>query len=142
VLTAEYQHLEYTPKKFKDIAGGEYEYVISADEGLYNILHGDQTEFPYIQRFEIHPSDELFNQLSDNELGFQDFFKWTDYSVENRKIASKYSYIDNLFQTNLSKYVDELTNKFKDLDPLAENFDEAINEGLNNAKIVFTKYVY
>lgn len=104
VLSSEYQHLEYLPKKFKDIRGQSYQYVLSSDEGLYNILHGDQTEFPYIQRFEIPPSDEIFNQLSSDQAGLEGFFKWTDYSVENRKIAPKYSYIDSLFQTKLLGY--------------------------------------
>jgi hypothetical protein len=53
----------------------------------------------------------------------------------NSAISGALSGAIGVEQTNLSKYADELTNKFKDLDPLAENFDEAINEGLNNAGI-------
>jgi len=97
-LKAEYQHWGSKNLKFRDIANADsMTPVWSLDEGLYNSIHGDFSEFPYIQRFEIPSDDSIFNDPNSNE----GLLNWFNNNVEDRKINPKVPYINTEYQNEL-----------------------------------------
>ena len=134
-LKAEYQHLTHAPKKFRDIADNISEYSFSIDEGLYNFAHGDISNIPYIERFEIPPENALFNELS-NPYNPPLTLPWNDLANLQRPISARYSYIDKKYQSELLKLIDTPSQS-----DLVKNTDILANEMLFRSLYGSNQYI-
>lgn len=124
-LTAEYQHLANIPMVLNDISSNISAYAFGVDEGLYNFAHTVPSKIPYIQRFEIPPEDDLFNELSDpyeRTTGIS----WSENANLKRSINTKYSYINEKYQKKLTEYL----NSSPPQSELVKNTDILANEML------------
>lgn len=117
-LKAGYQHYKYnylTPKDLESV--NTLEFALSVDEGLYNTVGINM--LPYIQRFEIPPNSNLFNNIT---------LDGTDDCVigsDNRPPRPQ-NYVDTEYQNKLVEYILLEDNK----GDLVKNTDILANEML------------